>query len=122
MNITKALEYFKTHYPGKNILQLPEEDPAEIICETDPSSLHPGFSTAITAIRKSQPHFHKVMVETYTVNKGQLKLTVDGKKLTLNEGDEYTIQPNQVHSAEGDFTIVLVESKPGWTPDDHFLV
>lgn len=118
----EVLHYFIKEYPGKNIVLYPEDEPMEIICEVEPSSLHTGSSTAIAAIKKSKPHYHKLAVERYSVLKGELKLNVSNRIITLNKGDEYTVQPGELHSAEGDYTLVRVKSTPGWISEDHFLV
>ena len=122
MKANEIIEYFKEQYPGKNIVSIPEDAPTEIICEVDPSSLHPEFNRAMIAIKKAQPHYHKEAVETYKVLSGELQLTVGDKVVALKKGDEYIIQPNIIHHAEGDFTLVQVDSTPGWTIDDHILV
>lgn len=121
MQTDDVIEYFHNNYPDKTTVVLPRNNPTEIICEIDPTSLHPEYNRAIAAIKKSQPHYHRFSVETYKVIKGQLKLTIDGKTYTLEEGDEHVIEPNLIHFAEGDFTLVQVDSRPGWTPNDHIL-
>ncbi|HSH55914.1 MAG TPA: cupin domain-containing protein [Candidatus Limnocylindrales bacterium] len=122
MQLDEIINYFKQTYPDKKIVLLPEKEPKEIICEVDPSFLHPEYNHAIAAIKSSEPHYHKHTVETYKVLRGKLKLNVDGGQVELREGEEYTTTPEQIHFAEGDFTLVAVDSKPGWTPEDHFLV
>lgn len=122
MTEDEVLNYFQENYPGKNIIMIPDGNPSEIICEVDPSSEHPKFNRAVAAIKESEPHYHKYAVEKYKVIIGELKLNVDGQVIKLKEGDEYTIEPGKMHSAEGNFTIVQVDSEPGWNKDDHFLV
>lgn len=122
MTAQEAINYFKRTYPGKNIVCLPEDDPSEIICEIEPSSEHPDYNVAVAAIKQSVPHYHHKATEEYEVLEGELELVVDGESIKLKQGDTYVIKPPAVHSAKGDFTLVRVSSKPGWTPDDHILV
>src|SRR5688500_7239142 len=119
MTASGAIEYFRVTYPGKHIVALPEEDPTEIICEIDPADEHPEYGTAIAAIKASVPHYHKKATETYKVLRGDLKLFVDDQQHVLEVGDTFVIKPEQIHYAEGDFTLVEVVSRPGWTPEDH---
>src|SRR5690242_16183266 len=106
MTASEVTNYFRTTYPGKNIVAMPKEAPTEIICEVDPTSEHPEQNTAIAAIKVSAPHYHKKATETYKVLRGALKLFVDGRQFVLETGDQYVIEPGQVHYAEGDFTLV----------------
>lgn len=122
MTAQEALDYFKQNHPGKNVVCLPEDSPTEIICEIEPSSEHPEYNVAVAAIKQSAPHRHLKASETYKVLDGDLELIVDGKAIKLSKGDTHVIRPPQVYSARGDFTIVEVSSKPGWTPEDHILV
>lgn len=121
MTAKEVLEYFSATYPGKNIVALPAAEPAEIICEIDPSAEHPEYNTAIAAIKASVPHYHKKATETYKVLRGSLELWVDGQKHTLKPGDTHVIKPGQIHFAKGDFALVEVISRPGWTAADHIL-
>lgn len=122
MKATEVIRYFSETYPGKNIVCLPEDDPNEIICEVDPSVEHPEYNKAIAAIHKSEPHYHKEAVETYHVLRGELHLFVNEVEHILKPGDVFVVHPNEVHYAVGDFTLVEVDSEPGWTPDDHYLM
>ncbi len=122
MNAKAIIETFKRQYPEKNIICLPDDNPTEIICEVDPSSEHPNHNRAIAAIRISKPHYHRLAEETYKVLAGRLKLFVDDRKIELAEGETYVVPPNSVHYAKGNFTVVQVDSTPGWTPEDHILV
>ena len=122
MNAQNIIDSFKKTFPGKRIVCIPEHNPSEIICEIDPSSLHPSYSKAFAAIKRSRPHYHKIARETYKVKEGVLKLHIDSDTLTLMPGESHTVLPLQVHFAEGDFTIVDVYSEYGWTPEDHYLV
>ena len=122
MTADEVMEYFRATYPGSNIVAMPEGNPTEIICEVDPTVDHADHNTAVAAIKVSTPHYHKKAVETYKVLRGDLKLFVGNQKLALKAGEQHTIEPGQVHHAEGDFALVEVISRPGWTPEDHILV
>jgi quercetin dioxygenase-like cupin family protein len=122
MTAGEVIANFQRNYPGRNIVVLPEDNPTEIICEVDPSAEHPEYNVAIAAIKASAPHFHRKAIETYEVIEGDLRLTVEGQTTNLKAGDSQTVPTNQVHSAMGDFTVVLVSSRPGWTPEDHILI
>lgn len=122
MTAKDVITYFENNYPGRNIVSLPAENPTEIICEIDPTSEHPEHNTAIAAIKRSEPHYHKEATEYYKIIKGTLTLYVDGREIVLNEGSEYTIKPKSIHYATGDFAIVEVKSSPGWTSGDHILI
>ncbi len=116
-----AISQLKNEYPGKTIIKIPEDNPTEIICEIEPTKRHSDYSKAIAAIKSSAPHYHLKAVEDYKVISGTLNLFVDYKQIVLQVGDSHTIMPNQVHSATGEFALVCVTSKPGWTPEDHIL-
>lgn len=122
MNVDEVLAFFENVYPGKNVSMLPENEPTEIICEIEPSSEHPEYSVAVASICKSNPHFHRLSAETYLVLEGKLNLHVNNKVLHLNKGDSCTVQPHEIHWAEGNFTLTQVTSRPGWIPEDHIIV
>ena len=107
-------------YPGKNIVI--NKSNSEIICEVEPSSEHKDYSLAIAVIDKSQLHYHKVSTEIYTVLKGNLTVTKDGKDFPLSVGETLVIKPLEKHCAKGNETWVEVKSTPGWTPLDHYLI
>lgn len=122
MTAKEIISYFQGQYPGKNVVKLPPGKPTEIICELEPSSEHLEYSVAIAAISSSKPHYHKKAIEFYEVMRGKLTLMVDNEPIELNVGDTYTVKPQQIHHARGDFTLVKVTSRPGWTLGDHILV
>lgn len=121
MNIPGVIEELKKKYPGKRILLNNRTNCTEILCETDPSSLHPSHSEAVAIIDKTDKHMHTHSKETYSVIKGVLSLEVDGRKFVLNEGQSLDIEPGQVHQGSGNETWVKVTSKPGWKKSDHTL-
>lgn len=122
MDSQKIVSELKQKYPDKHIVQIPPENPTEILCEIDPSSQHSDYSIVIAVIDQSRPHYHKQSTEHYEVLQGDLVLTVNGKDYPLNVGQQMTIPPNQIHWANGKSTWVKVTSRPGWTIQDHILV
>lgn len=122
MNITNVIEELKKKYPGKRILLNDRKNCTEILCEIEPTALHPSHSVAVAVIDNTIDHFHDTSEETYTVIKGVLSLTVDKKKFVLNEGQSLVIKPGLVHTASGNETWVKVSSRPGWKQKDHHVV
>lgn len=121
MNHASIIAELREKYPGKNIIENIEGAPTEIICEIDPTTDHPGYSVALAIKDKSAPHSHKVTTEKYEIIKGSLTLHIEDQVLLLQEGSTYTIEPNKTHWAIGSETWVRIESKPGWTKEDHIL-
>ncbi len=121
VNTQSVLAELEALYPGKLIKKLPPDDPKEIVCEFDPKEDHPDWSLAVAVIDQSAPHYHRQTTETYMVIRGTLTLHVGNQELTLFEGQQYTIIPEQVHWATGDETWVEVYCSPGYTSDDHIL-
>jgi mannose-6-phosphate isomerase-like protein (cupin superfamily) len=119
MNVKKVVNEINRKYPRKKVIMSDPKDPGEIICETKPGN---EKSEAISVIDYTKPHYHKKLTEVYKVIKGELNLTVDGMKKVVSEGESITIKPGAVHTAKGNETWVKVYSKPGWTPEDHFLL
>lgn len=122
MNVTNVVGELRNRYPQKAIFKNDESNPTEIVCEIEPSVLHPEYSEAVAIIDRTDVHKHLKSTETYKVMRGVLTLNVDGQEHTLNEGDEFTVKPQEVHSAIGDETWVYVTSRPGWTFSDHIMV
>lgn len=122
MNVAQVIEHFQQSYPGKTIKKLPEANPTEIICEIDPTSDHPDYDVAVAAIKDSHPHYHRKTTEVYRILKGTIMLRAGDETVILHEGESYTIKPGTVHSARGDFTLLEVTSRPGWTVEDHIIV
>lgn len=122
MNKQKVIDALKEKYPGKNILALPDDETAEILCEIDPSMLHPEYSVAVSVIDKSDLHYHKESTETYKVLEGELDLFIDGVPHHLKQGDSMVIKPYSYHYAVGNETWIECKSEPGWTVKDHLLV
>jgi len=103
MNVAEIVSELEEKYPGKNIVLNKDKEGVvvEIICEVIRDS---DFSWAIGVIDHSPAHFHKKLVETYKVTKGELLVTLDGKEHRIKEGGFVTIQPNTVHSNDGNET------------------
>jgi len=121
MNHKKIIDRFKKEYPGKNIVLNDKKNPTEIICEKDPASDHSAYATAIVAIEKTTPHFHKRTAEIYYVLEGELELVIGGEKKRLKAEEFAVVPPETVHSATGNEALVLVYSEPGWTVEDHLV-
>lgn len=121
MNKRQIVEKLTIEYPGKNIICLPEENPQEIICEVDPTPIHPKYNIAIAVIDKSMPHYHLKVKETYKVLEGELTLVIDDTSHVLKKGESFVVEPGQVHYAIGDSTWIECKSEPGWTAEDHIL-
>lgn len=122
MTIDQIVAQLAARYPNRNIIKLPENNPQEIICESDPAQLHPGWSKIVAVINSTKPHLHKKTTEEYKVISGSIKLKVDDQQYILQTGQSIIIQPHQVHSAEGDNSWIECTSRPGWTREDHILV
>lgn len=121
MNTQNVVSQLQSMYPGKDIIKNDELNPTEILCEIDPCKDHPKYSNAVAIIDKSKPHLHHKTTETYNVIKGKLILHIGNRSKELNEGDTYTIEPENVHWAEGNETWVECYSVPGWVFEDHIL-
>jgi mannose-6-phosphate isomerase-like protein (cupin superfamily) len=121
MNVKQVIDSLKIKYPGKNIIKNDELNPTEVLCEIEPCKDHPEYSNAVAIIDKSKPHIHHKTTETYKVTKGKLILHIGDQSKKLNEGETYTIQPNNLHWAEGNETWVECYSEPGWVFEDHIL-
>ncbi len=117
MDAKSVVAILQSHYPNRPVIQLPVNNPTEIICEVTQDA---QSSTAIAVIDHSIPHHHNHIVETYTVLQGQLCLNIDGVEHLLSEGNSFIIHPQQVHWAQGGAWIKVV-CIPPWTPEDHIL-
>ena len=122
MKSALIIEKLQTLYPGKTISGIPEHKPVEIICEIEPSSDHPEYSTAIAVADKSAAHYHLLSTEIYEVLIGTLTVFIDGEPHILEKGEKITIEPGVIHYVIGEEVWFRVHSRPGWSEDDHFLV
>lgn len=123
MTLNEVLDYFEKNYPNANVMKLPEDSPLEIICEIDPTSAHPSYSVAISAISSSRKHHHAIAMEEYEVLSGTVLIEVDGAIQTLYEHEKISIPAGKIHSATSteNYALVKVTSQPGWTEQDHIL-
>ena len=121
MDERQVVKQLKEEFSGKKIVRLPDENPTEIVCEIEPTEDHIDHSVAIAIIDRSEPHYHKKSVETYHIEKGRLTLHYGDEMKVLEEGDRFVVEPPVVHWAEGNAARVRVESRPGWTVEDHIL-
>lgn len=121
MDRERVVAELESLYPGKNILQLPSDNPREIVCETDPTTDHSDKSVAIAVIDISAPHVHQKSTEVYRVLRGEVNLYVGKDRVILKEGDSFKIEPGNIHWASADGAWVEATSTPGWTPEDHIL-
>jgi mannose-6-phosphate isomerase-like protein (cupin superfamily) len=121
MDAEAVINELKKRYPGKTIIKLPKDKPAEIICEIEPVSGHSDFSIAIAVITGTAPHYNDG-TETYEVLKGDLVLTLDKQVLRLKPEDKCVIRPGVIHSTKANGAWVKVTTRPGWTPSGHHLI
>ncbi|HUW22231.1 MAG TPA: hypothetical protein VMW41_06230 [Candidatus Bathyarchaeia archaeon] len=121
MNPVKIQKKLERRYPGKKIIKNNGTNPTEILCEVDPSGNHPQYSLAVSVLDRSFPHVHWKATERYKVIKGKLKIFKDGQGYLLKAGEELTINPGEVHWAEGHETWIECYSEPGWVLEDHIL-
>jgi len=121
MDHKRVLTEINEKYPGRKIIKLPEDNPTEILCEIEPTEDHPEYSVAISVIDKSLPHYHKQVVETYEVIRGELTVFIDGVEHKLGEGEKLEVRPGQKHYAVGNETWIMCTAKPGWTVEDHIM-
>jgi mannose-6-phosphate isomerase-like protein (cupin superfamily)/predicted enzyme related to lactoylglutathione lyase len=121
MNTKKVIQKLKEDYPSKKIYINTEDKPEEIICEIEPSSDHPEYSSAIAVIDKTTLHFHKQAAEIYYVLEGTLNLFIENSRQVLKKDEYAVIKPGEKHYAKGNETWVLVYSEPGWSKEDHLF-
>ncbi len=122
MNINKTISQMKQKYPGKKIIITDSKNPGEVICETEATAADPDWSEAIAVIDYTRLHYHRVLTETYEILRGELDIVLQGKTHHMSSGESIIIHPNTHHKAFGRGTWIRVSAKPGWTPEDHFLV
>jgi quercetin dioxygenase-like cupin family protein len=76
------------------------DHPAEIVYEMTTHQHDLPFEIAIADVQQSDPHFHKVTMETYTVVQGDLEVRLDAESHLLHPGDVIRIAPSVIHSAK----------------------
>ena len=116
----KIIEELSRKFPDSNIVCNPSVKPTEIICEVEPTSAHPEYSTDFAVIDESAPHYHLAAQEIYEVEWGWLSLFINGKEIVLAAGDSIVVRPGVIHSAKGVIAHAYIYSTPGKTPQDYF--
>lgn len=53
-------------------------------------------------------HKHDTMYEVFFIQKGNATFVVNGKEITVGEGDTITIEPGELHSQENPFSAPVV--------------
>ncbi|HKC14918.1 MAG TPA: cupin domain-containing protein [Patescibacteria group bacterium] len=123
MDKERVLAKFRSEHLGRTIVQNPSQGrPTEIICEVEPTIDHPDYSVHLAVIDISSSHLHRRSRETYEVLEGSLMLSVEGKPHDLKKGNAFVVEPNSVHFAKGNETLVRIKSEPGWTKEDQVEV
>jgi mannose-6-phosphate isomerase-like protein (cupin superfamily) len=102
-------------YPGCHVKVAPDHQ--EMVAE-----IRPEYAVAI--IERSQPHFHQQTTEIYRVLKGTLLVSRAGQGFVLQQGEQITLEPGQIHQAVGLGQPAWIEviSNPPWCLDDHFVL
>jgi mannose-6-phosphate isomerase-like protein (cupin superfamily) len=109
---------------NQSLYQTRKARAAEIVYEVTTQQSGLPFGVAIADIQQSDPHFHKVTAETYTVVQGTLEVTFNSEQRILHPGDVIRIPPGVVHSARSmDDTPVriTVTTIPEFSQDDYFI-
>jgi mannose-6-phosphate isomerase-like protein (cupin superfamily) len=100
-------------------------NPAEIVYEVTTWENALPFGIAIADIQRSEPHFHKVTAETYTVVQGNLEVSLNGEEHVLHPSDVIKIPPNVIHSARslsGTPARIAVTTIPEFSHEDYYVV
>jgi mannose-6-phosphate isomerase-like protein (cupin superfamily) len=100
-------------------------NPEEIVYELSTHQNGLPFGIAIADIRQSEPHCHKVTMETYTVVQGDLEVIMNTESHILPPGDVIKISPGTIHSAKSlseTPSRITVTTIPAFSKDDYFLV
>ena len=108
----------------QSLYQNRKDFPAETVYEITTQANALPFGIAIADIQQSQPHFHKVTAETYTIVQGDLEVSLDSEQHVLHPGDVIKISPGIVHSArslDGTPARITVTTIPEFSPEDYYL-
>ena len=70
--------------------------------------------------KNAEPHYHKKMVECYTILEGEGDLELDGQRIHVRPLDTVMIRPGCVHRPIGSLKILNV-AIPGFDPEDEYL-
>ena len=68
----------------------------------------------------TEPHYHKIMLECYTILEGEGYLELDGEMVPVKPMDTVMIRPGCVHRPIGRMRILNV-AVPGFDPVDEYL-
>jgi mannose-6-phosphate isomerase-like protein (cupin superfamily) len=114
-DVAKTRLELMSKYPGCRVKVA--EDNKEMVAEV-------SDSFAVAVIERSVEHFHLKTREAYKVLRGTLHVACEGRGHVLREGESFTIEPGQVHFARAarEPVWIEVESTPGWTAEDHFIL
>lgn len=103
-----------------------DRDDAETIFEVVDASAEAGFGFAVADIVRSQRHYHRRTLETYTLISGELRVHLgDDVTVLRSPGQVVTIPTDTPHWAESTGSAparIAVFSMPAWRPDDHLLL
>jgi mannose-6-phosphate isomerase-like protein (cupin superfamily) len=99
------------------------DNPAEIVYEMTTYQNDLPFGIAIADIQQSEPHYHKVTMETYTVVQGDLDVRLGAESHTLHPGDVIKIAPGVIHSSRSLSETparITVTTIPAFSEDDYY--
>jgi predicted enzyme related to lactoylglutathione lyase/mannose-6-phosphate isomerase-like protein (cupin superfamily) len=123
MDVKKIVSELKKQYPGKKIIFNNQKTPTEIICELDLVEKPMGsYSTSVSVIEQTKPHYYQKSAVIYYVLKGKLELIVEDKRYYLSENKYHVVLPGKVHFTKGKATSVLVYAEPAISKEDCFEV
>jgi mannose-6-phosphate isomerase-like protein (cupin superfamily) len=100
-----------------------KNNPAEIIYEVTTYKNGLPFGIAIADIQQSEPHYHNVTIETYTVVQGELEVSLNTEPHILHPGDVIKISPGVIHSAKSlneTPARITVTTIPEFSQDDYY--
>jgi mannose-6-phosphate isomerase-like protein (cupin superfamily) len=109
----------------RSLYQNRKARPAEIVYEVTTNRNNLPFGIAIADIERSESHFHKVTIETYTVVQGDLEVRLITERRILHPGDTLKIPLGAVHSARtlNETPARITETTiPEYSPDDYYAV
>lgn len=66
----------------------------------------------VTSISGAEPHYHKVMTESYFVLEGSGQIELDGEIHDVRPGTAILIPPGVVHRGIGDFRVIVSYDHP----------
>jgi len=96
---------------------------AEIVYEMTTHQKDLPFGIAIADIQQSEPHYHKVTMETYTVVQGDLEVRLGAESHILHPGDVIKIPLGVIHSARSlrdTPARIIVIAIPAFSMEDYY--